>query len=201
MILGFAHLSINIKNTFDEEFFLKNGFRNKFSFINVPNPEPKKFFLSSYSPLHSLRILNNDFLTIELTDHKFDGHINDQITYSDEFITVNVSDKLFFEKCLINGLGFSNINNIFFLKRHLPLWSCKIITKESKITSTHLSGCGPSSLAFYTNNLDHDSKKIIDCGIDEYTENFEFNLGQNDMIIKILKVPLGPFFELIQIKR
>ncbi len=203
MILGFAHLTINVEDLGQAEFeWLKKGYSRNFLHNQVANHPSKRVFTHSYLPFHGLLLLKGRGLwPLELTCHGPTEGENRQLIWSKEAIVVRVREPATFQRVLIDGLGFELVENgSLHLDSRLPGWSCRIRLKKDQNEPVRLDAPGPTCLAFYSNRVEEDACRLTELGAFDYTGIFELTLGQRNLSIAMMRLPGGPLLELIAIR-
>lgn len=200
MIMGFAHLAVNVADMASAETsWQAEGYTRTALYCDVPNHPSKRVFLSNYQPFHDLLLMTGPGLwPIELTFHGPIQGDNTQLVWGREAIQITLAASLPLRHLLVSGLGFREIDSDdLILTSHLPGWSCRLKLKTGDTLPTYLSASGPTCLAFYSNHIDVDAKRLIELGATDYTGGFKHTLGERDMTIAILRAPGGPILELI----
>jgi len=205
MIIGFAHIAINIDKIEDlKKLYCNNGYLESNSFYSVKNHSSKKSFCYSFQKKHDLIILNStkNFFSIELTCHGKTTGFNKQLKIEDKKIIVKTQMAKEFHKFCSQGLGFSSISNrnIKFSSIN-PSWSCELIIEKKDSNSSRIDANGPSCLAFYSSNIIEDRKNLIKLGATDYSDVFNLSLGVKSMDIFMTRAPGGILIELIQIRK
>jgi hypothetical protein len=203
MILGFAHIAINVSDPIAaEKLWKKKGYTRQAFFDNVPNHISKKIFTLNYNKEHDILLLSgNGLWPIEITTHGINDFKNNQLFWNQNLISVKVPNANELVEFLVNGLGFHSQNNILTLNSRFSNWECKIKVESDNSESVMLDGIGPTCLAFYCNNLSVDVQHLINLGALDTTECFEISLGSKTMMIAMLRAPGGILIELINFKR
>lgn len=202
MILGFAHLAVNVANLSEAEVVWgMDGYVCTSLHLDVPNHPSKQRFLTNYQPLHDLMLLAGAGLwPIELTRHGPTHSDNTQITWGREAITVTVPDLAPLRRLLVDGLGFRAEDSDFVLSSRLPAWSCRLRLIAGASSPVSLEAAGPTSLAFYCNRNAEDVQRLLEFGATDHTASFDLILGGRAMTISMLRAPGGPLLELINPK-
>lgn len=199
MILGFAHLAVNVADLeAAENAWQAEGYSRTALYLNAPNHPSKQRFLANYQPLHDLMLLSGSGLwPLELTRHGPTYSVNTQLEWNQDAIRVTVPDPVPLHRLLVNGLGFCVDNGDLVLNSRLPAWSCRLRLATGESSPVSLEAAGPSCLAFYCNRIAEDAQNLIGLGATDYTSEFELTLGERDMAIAMLRAPGGPLLELI----
>jgi hypothetical protein len=199
MILGFAHLAVNVADMeAAETYWRTKSYARTALYFDTPNHPFKQRFLSNYQQLHDLMLLSGSGLwPIELTKHGPTHSVNTQLEWNQDAIQVTVPDPAPLQRLLVNGLGFCADNDDLVLNSRLPAWSCRLRLVAGDSLPTSLEATGPSCLAFYCNRIADDAQTLIGLGATDYTNEFELTLGERDMTIAMLRAPGGPLLELI----
>ena len=199
MILGFAHLAVNVVDLAEAEAVWKNyGYTRTVMYTNVPNHLFKERLLANYQPRHDLMLLSGEgLLPLELTWHGPTCAVNSQLKWDQDAIQIVVSDPDPLQNFFVDGLGFCEDNRGLFLNSRLSDWFCRVRLVAGESLQTSLSAAGPSCIAFYCNRIAEDAKMLIDLGATDFTNEFELTLGERDMTIAMMRMPGGPLLELI----
>jgi hypothetical protein len=199
MILGFAHLAVNVDDLEAAETVWKaEGYARTAMHLDAPNHPSKHRFLTNYHPLHDLMLLSGSGLwPLELTRHGQTYTANTQLEWNSDAIRVTVPDPAPLHRLLVNGLGFCEDNGDLVLNSRLLAWSCRLRLEAGISSPVSLEAAGPSCLAFYSNRISEDAQILIGLGATDYTNEFELALGGRDMTIAMLRAPGGPLIELI----
>lgn len=205
MILGFAHLAINVDDQARETAeWLTRGYQLITTHSGVPNHPSKRQFLDYYQPQHDLLLLKGENLwSLELTHHGRTQGENEQIEWAPSHITLKVSKEeiTFLRHFLIDGLGFKEDDDKnLYLHSRLPGWSCIIKLNAEQTRPIKLDALGPTCLAFYSNRIEEDSRRLHEIGAEAATEVFNITLGAREMKISMMRAPGGPLIELISPK-
>lgn len=203
MILGFAHLAINVVNI-DESAkdWSKLGYTTVAKYRGIQNPPSKRNFSERYQKKHDLFLLKGDNLwPLELTHHGITQGVNEQLKWSKRLITISVPNPAFTEQLLLEGFGFrKEENNELYRKSFIPDWSCRLKVEKKLTELTRMDAAGPTCLAFYSNRIDEDVNILKNLGVIDYTGIFDVKLGDSDMSIAMMRIPDGPILEFIKPK-
>lgn len=200
MILGFAHLAVNVADLREAEAAWRTeGYDRNALYLDVPNHPSKQKFLTNYQPLHSLMLLAGTGLwPLELTCHGAAHSINNQLAWKREAIQITVPDPAPLRRLLVEGLGFRVAeDDTLVLDNRLPNWSCRLRLQAGASMPVCLDAVGPTCLAFYCNRSAEDTQRLIDLGATAPTDSFELALGERAMTIAMLRAPGGILLELI----
>lgn len=200
MILGFAHLAVNVGNLVEAEAAWKmEGYARKALHLAVPNHPSKKKLLGNYQPLHDLMLLAGPGLwPLELTCHGPVFSDNTQLAWGREEIRVTVPDPSPLRRLFVEALGFRAEGNDFLvLDSRFPGWSCRLRLQTGASAPVSLDAAGPTCLAFYCTRSTANVQRLIDSGATDSTGSFDLTLGEQAMSIAMLRVPGGPLLELI----
>lgn len=199
MILGFAHLAVNVDDLDTaENYWQSKGYSRNALYLNTPNHPSKQLFLTNYQPFHDLMLMSGSGLwPLEITRHGSTDAVNTQMEWDRNAIRISVPNPACFQRLLIDGLGFSEDDGDLILKSRLPSWFCRLRLVAGDCLPTSLSAEGPSCLAFYCNRITEDANKLIELGATDYTNEFELTLGERAMTIAMMRLPGGPLLELI----
>lgn len=200
MILGFAHLAVNVDNlTEAEAAWLVEGYARTALHLDVPNHPSKQRFLTSYRPLHDLMLLVGPGLwPLELTHHGPTCSDNTQLAWGRNAIRVTVPDPVPLRRLLVEGLGFRAADDdTLVLDSRLPGWSCRLRLQAGASRPVSLDAAGPTCLAFYCNRVAVDAQRLFDLGATDSIGGFDLTLGERAMTIAMLRAPGGPIVELI----
>jgi hypothetical protein len=202
MILGFAHLAVNVSDLGQAETtWFMHGYKRNALHLNVPNHLLKQRFFTDYRPYHDLMLLTGSGLwPLELTLHGPLYSNNTQITWGHDAITIKVVDPAVLSQFFIKGLGFHEEDNYLVLNGLLPGWSCRLQLMAGIENPVSLESAGPTCLAFYCTGSFEDTQQLIDIGATDNTGTFDLTLGEKDMTISMVRAPGGPLLELINIK-
>lgn len=203
MILGFAHLTINVTDLGQAESeWLTKGYSRNFLFNKVANHISKRVFAHSYLPMHDLLLMKGRGLwPIELTCHGPTDGENMQLIWSTEAIVIRVREPTTFRRVLLDGLGFQlSENRNLYLDSRLPGWTCRIRLEQADSEPVRLDAVGPTCLAFYCNRVEEDAYQLTKLGATDYSGTFELTLGKSKMRIAMMRLPGGPILELISIR-
>lgn len=204
MILGFAHLAVNVADiTQAEAQWRKEGYSCIADHRDVPNHSTKKMFCSCYQPLHSLALLSGPGLwPLELTYHGPTRSINKQIAWNRDAIQITVPDPMPLSRLLVDGLGFHEYDqNSFLLESRFPSWSCRLRLEKGDTQQISLDDAGFTCLAFYSSHCDEDAQRLLQLAATDYTGCYNLSLGKRNMMIAMLRAPGGPLLELITPRR
>jgi hypothetical protein len=204
MILGFAHLAVNVPDLFEAEVAWRaKGYARSAIYLSVPNHPSKQRFLSIYQPSHALMLLTGSGLwPLELTCHGHTLSVNTQLKWGQESIHITVPDTVPLLRLLIEGLGFRvEEDDTLILDSRLPSWSCRFRLQVGDTLPISLNATGPTCLAFYCNRIKEDAQRLIDLGATDSTGSFDITLGGRNMTIAMLRVPGGLLIELISPKK
>lgn len=200
MILGFAHLALNVADLVEAEAaWQTEGYTRKALHLDVPNHPSKRRFLTAYQPLHDLLLLSGPGLwPLELTRHGVTRKANTQLSWAREAIRVMVPDPAPLRRLLVEGLGFRvEEDDTLILESRLPGWSCRLQLQTGASDPVSLDAIGPTCLAFYCNRCAEDAQRLIDLGATDPTGSFDITLGERAMTIAMLRAPGGLLLELI----
>jgi hypothetical protein len=200
LILGFAHLAINVPDLLEaESVWGEEGYVRKAIYLDVPNHPSKHKFLPNYQPSHDLMLLAGLGLwPLELTCHGIPHSINTLLEWRREFVQITVPDPTTLQRLLVEGLGFRmEEDETLILENRLPNWVCRLRLQVGITTPVSLGAVGPTCLAFYCNRIDEDVQHLLDLGATEATEHFDISLGARNMTIVMLRAPGGLLLELI----
>ena len=203
MILGFAHLAVNVADLAEAESAWRlEGYSRTALYSNVTNHPSKQRYLTSYQPLHDLMLLAGPGLwPLELTHHGATHTDNNQLSWGREAIRVTISDPAPLRRLLVEGLGFREAaNDTLLLDGRLPGWTCRLRLQADASIPVSLDAAGPTCLAFYCNRVTEDAQRLIDLGATDPTGNFDITLGERAMTIAMLRAPGGPLIELINLR-
>jgi hypothetical protein len=203
MILGFAHLAINVADLgHAEPEWLTKGYSLTSLHNQVDNHPSKRVFARCYQPKHDLLLMRGPGLwPIELTYHGLTEGENKQLIWSSEAIDIRVRESVAFRRVLIDGLGFQHAEaGNLHLENRLPGWSCRIRLEEGDSEPVQLDSAGPTCLAFYCNRVEEDAHRLIELGAIDYTGIFELTLDKRKMSIAMMRLPGGPLLELISLR-
>ena len=200
MILGFAHLAVNVADLMDAEAaWREKGYARTALHLNTQNHPSKQRFLTHYQPLHDLMLLSGTGLwPLELTNHgPTYSSVNTQLEWNQDAIRVKVPDPVPLHRLLVNGLGFCVENGDLVLNSRLSAWSCRLRLVAGESAPVSLDAAGPTCLAFYCNRIAEDAQNLVGLGATDLTNEFEITLDACDMTIAMMRVPGGPLLELI----
>jgi hypothetical protein len=200
VILGFAHLAVNVDNLTEAEAVWRvEGYARTALHLDVPNHPSKQKFLASYRPLHDLMLLAGPGLwPLELTRHGATYSDNTQLVWEREAIRVTVPDPAPLRRLFVEGLGFRVAgDDTLVLDSRLPGWSCRLRLQSGACIPVSLEAAGPTCLAFYCNRSAVDAQRLIDLGATDLAGGFDLTLGERAMTIAMLRAPGGPLLELI----
>lgn len=202
MILGFAHLAINVDDT--EQAMTEwsgRGYQLVAVHYAASNHPSKSQFLNCYQPKHDLLLLKGENLwPLELTHHGDTQGANQQITWAASHIILTVSEGTLdaLRRLLLEGLGFvAKDDGELYLHSRLPGWSCKLKLNIGVTAPILLDATGPTCLAFYCNRIEEESQRLLMLGAESATDIFEMALNGRAMQIIMMRVPGGPLIELI----
>jgi len=200
MILGFAHMAVNVSDLMEaEERWKQEGYSRKALFRGVPNHPSKERYTRSYQPLHDLMLLSGEGLwPLELTYHGQVNFANTQLRWNKGAIEVVLQDPLPFRQFLVAALGFHEEGDVLVLNSRFPAWSCRLRVLAGDSQPVRLDAEGPTCLAFYCNRIAVDAETLIGLGASDYTQEFDFKLGERNMLISLMRAPGGPLLELIE---
>lgn len=203
MILGFAHLAVNVANLDEAELtWQKEGYIRNAMYPNVPNHPNKQKFLTSHKQEHDLMLLSGEGLwPLELTMHGPIHYSNTQLTWERDAIVISVPDPASLSRFFVDGLNFKVVDRELVLSSFLPGWSCRLRLEIGSGLPPSLDAAGLTCLAFYCNNIVEDTQHLIDLGARDSTGCFDLTLGEKTMTIAMLRIPGGPLVELINLKR
>lgn len=200
MILGFAHLAVNVADLMVAEAAWRvEGYARNALYLDVPNHPSKQRFLTCYQPLHDLMLLTGPGLwPLELTRHGATRSDNTQMAWSREAIRVTVPHPAPLRRLLVEGLGFRAAGDgTLVLDSRLPGWTCRLRLQAGASMPVSLDAAGPTCLAFYCNRAAEDAQRLIDLGATDPTGSFDLTLGARAMTIAMLRAPGGLLLELI----
>jgi hypothetical protein len=203
LILGFAHLTINVNDLGQAELeWLEKGYLRTTLHKQVDNHPSKKIFANFYHPVHDILLMKGPGLwPIELTCHGPTDGENTNLLWSTETIKIRVREPAVLRRVLLNGLGFQLAKDgTLQFESRLPGWSCRIMLEEADSGPVRLDSTGPTCLAFYCNNLEEDAHCLIELGATDCTGIFDLTLGNRNMRIAMMRLPGGPLLELISIR-
>ena len=201
MILGFAHLAINVYNLFDAELkWRTEGYTRNALYLSAKNHLAKSQFLTAYQSIHDLMLLNGTGLwPLELTCHGNIYSVNTQLQWNREAIQITVPKPVTLQSLLVKGLGFRiTEHRTLVLENRLQAWTCRLKLQEGDTCPVSLDAAGPTCLAFYSNRIDEDEQRLVDLGATVSTGPFDITLGERNMTIAMLRVPGGLLVELIK---
>ena len=202
MILGFAHLAINVADT-DQAMaeWSALGYHLVAAHYNAPNHPSKSQFLNRYQAEHDLLLLKGENLwPLELTHHGDIQSVNQQIAWSASHITLTVTESALdaLRRLLVEGLGFEEQDgDELQLHSRLPGWSCRLKLNSGATAPVQLDATGPTCLAFYCNRIKEESLRLQTLGAESATDIFEMTLDGRAMQIILMRAPSGPLIELI----
>lgn len=200
MILGFAHLAVNVPNLLEAEVAWRaEGYTRNAIYLTVPNHPSKQRFLSTYELSHDLMLMSGpDLWPLELTCHGVTRSINTQLKWGRESICITVPAPASLQRLLVEGLGFRvTEDGILSLDGRFPGWSCLLRLQTGYNMPISLDSIGPTCLAFYCNRTKDDVQRLIDLGATDPTDPFDIVLGPRSMKIVMLRAPGGLLLELI----
>ena len=199
MILGFAHLAINVSDlAVAEGEWLARGYTRSALHRDVPNHSGKSAFTELYQPRHDLLLLNAAGLwPLEITCHGPTQGYNQQLAWTPDALQAKLPDPAPLRALLLEGLGFQAEANDFRLKSRLPGWSCRLRLEQGATEPVRLDATGPTCLAFYCNRIEEDAQHLLGLGASDYSGVFDLTLGARSMNIALLRAPGGPLLELI----
>jgi hypothetical protein len=200
MILGFAHLAVNVSDLLGAEaLWCKEGYTRSALYLAAPNHPSKKQYTSTYHPSHDLMLLTGAHLwPLELTCHGATYSVNKQLKWGREFILITVPDPAPLQRLLVDGLGFRMTEDgSLILNSCLPGWTCRLRLQMGETAPVSLDRTGPTCLAFYCNQIEEDTQRLLGLGAKDNIEPFDISLGARDMTIAMLRGPGGLLIELI----
>ena len=201
MILGFAHLTINVGDVKTAEGdWISKGYERKALFCDVPNHHSKSTFTHSHQSLHDIMLLDGKGLVpLELTCHGEVTGINQILEWTLEHISLSVPHVAAISGLLESALGFKREHDgLLALTSRFPNWGCKLLLKKGVDEMVRLDAAGGTTLAFYSNRIEEDTKKIQNAGAVDQSGVFELDLGERNLLISLMRIPHGPLLELIQ---
>jgi len=199
LILGFAHLAINVGDLAEAESEWRAlGYTRGALHRNVPNHPAKRAFTRHYQPLHDLLLLKAAGLwPLEITHHGPTQGENRQLAWAPDSIHVALAEPAPLRTLLLQGLGFRGEGSDLRLDSRLPGWSCRLRLEAGNTEPVRLDAAGPTCLAFYCNRIEEDAQRLIGLGASDYSGVFGLALGERGMSIALLRAPGGPLLELI----
>jgi hypothetical protein len=203
MILGFAHVGCNVADVLvAEKQWVAAGYTRKWHYPDVINHPLKAPFGAGKCKTHSILLLEHpERLAVELTCHGKPNSISNRFEMGEgkrsiDLLTSNVetesnffSDGLGFEPCSLLNLEFTSV---------VPAWSCQLNLIEGEYAEpTQLLGDGFGCIAFYTNDLKEDARRMVSAGGSSPSGSFEVLVGERYLTVSLLRSPTGIIIELI----
>lgn len=200
MILGFAHLSVNVSELDVAEIeWSEHGYTCQAIHRGVPNPSAKSLYRHKNPDFHDLMLMGGHGLwPIELTCHGNTEGENTVLIWSKEALTLQCRDPIDAAEFMVAGLGFQREETDYLiLNSRLPGWNCRIRIVEGNPLPVSINASGPTCLAFYCARLEEDAHTLLNLNAGEYTGVFDIRVGDRDMNIAMLRAPFGILLELI----
>ncbi|MDO9227511.1 MAG: hypothetical protein Q8M09_17285 [Pseudomonadota bacterium] len=199
MILGFAHLAINVDDlSAAESEWRALGYARGALHRDVPNHPAKRAFTRHYQPLHDLLLLHAAGLwPLEITRHGPTLGENRQLAWAPDSLHAVLPEPAPLRTLLLEGLGFQGAGNDLRLDSRLPGWSCRLHLEAGDTEPVRLDAAGPTCLAFYCNRIEEDAQRLLGLGASDYSGVFDLTLGERAMSIAMLRAPGGPLLELV----
>jgi len=200
VILGFAHLSVNVDDLdLAETEWLGRGYVRQAVFRKIPNPPGKQLYRDPHPAVHDLMLLGGEGLwPIELTCHGVTAGKNSVLHWTREVIEIYCADPVAAAKFLVAGLGFRQMENGWLVSESLVKgWSCRLEIKKADVPPASLNASGATCLAFYCTRPNIDAEVLMKLGASDYTGVFDLKVGDRDMSIAMLRTPFGILLELI----
>lgn len=209
MILGFAHLALNVDDLdAAEREWLGRGYTRGARHSAVTNHPDKRAFANRFVTQHDLLLLRGPELwPLELTHHGPTSGQNTQLIWGREAIDLRVPDVDAVTRLLSSGLGFREKDSPgaptvteWELASRLPGWGCRLRLQRGADAPSRLDASGPTCLAFYCNRIDEDLRVLQTFGAVDATNVFNLTLAERVLSIAMARLPNGPLVELIQPK-
>lgn len=206
MILGFSHLGYNVtkEQIINTNLFRDQGYVPRFVASDINNNLQKKKFLYSYSPCHTISLMEKGNRRIELIAHGDKlapgcGHFS----YGEDSITLGTSDikddHKFLTCCL--GLDDNLQGNVFEVNRLVPSWSFTLrLLERNDQPPSFLDSSGFTCLALIVKDLKHYQTMAKQLFCDNVSDIFEVEINHSKLEIVLIKSRSGAFFELIEVK-
>lgn len=205
MILGFAHITVNIeKNEFQ---FEVSQLTNAFFEFNLENAKPKKSLMLCPDSKYNLALSKDDGIELICYENYESSPYNKviEILGKRDFKIlvrqgIEIEQEVFFWTSLFINCIQDDLHKISF-RRPIKSWCCSLIIEESSQNQTNacLDRTGPVALAFYVTDLYGELKRIRDTITCYTTEIFNYEIFNQKMNIAFICSPSGVFVELIEV--
>jgi len=206
MILGFAHLTRST-GRMDEVVAQaqRNGFNLKNLVRSVPSAPAKWPLMTHRATMHDLALLQG-CCALEIIGHdtgSVQGPAALTLDAENGLIMLRVRDAGSETAFMSQAFPCAATAGQIEIRGAFPAWSAclRIVPDASAPILPPLDVDGFSCLAFYSNSLTEDTRRLLDLGAHDATEQFGITVNRRDLTIVMLRSPGGIILELVKVNR